>query len=225
MRTFRAGRPSPALVVSVIALVVALGGTSYAAFSVPRNSVGPRQLRKGAVTAAAIHNGAVTAQKIARNAITGRQINVGTLGTVPSASAANSATTAANAAQAANADNLGGNPASAYQQKILWARVAPDGTLTAGSGATSSGLLATGDYEVIFNQSVAGCAYEATIGSSLVSNNTFNDNGAGMIMTEPRQDNANAVFVGTFVSTPNLNQTTNLFANPSDNAFHLVVIC
>ena len=40
MRTFRLGRPSPALVVSIIALIVALGGTSYAAFSVPRDSVG-----------------------------------------------------------------------------------------------------------------------------------------------------------------------------------------
>ena len=41
---------SPALVVSVIALVVALGGTSYAAFSLPRNSVGSGQLKTGAVT-------------------------------------------------------------------------------------------------------------------------------------------------------------------------------
>lgn len=33
-----------------IALFVALGGTSYAAVSLPRNSVGTRQLRNGAVT-------------------------------------------------------------------------------------------------------------------------------------------------------------------------------
>jgi hypothetical protein len=217
--------PSPALVVSIIALVVALGGTSYAAFSVPRNSVGTRQLKNNAVTTSKIKNGAVTGQKIARNAITARQINFGALGTVPSANTANTAATATNANHATNADNLGGSPASAYQQKILWARVAPDGSLTAGSGATSSGLLATGDYEVIFNRSVAGCTYEATIGSSLISNNTFNDNGAGMIVTEPRQDNPNGVFVETFVSTPVLNKTTNLYANPSDNAFHLVVIC
>lgn len=225
MRTFRICRPSPALVVSIIALVVALGGTSYAAFSVPRNSVGTKQLKENAVTTSKIKNGTVTGKKIANNSITGKQINASTLGTVPSANTANTATTAANSAHAANADSLGGNPASAFQQKILWARVAPDGSLTAGSGATSSGLLATGDYEVIFNRAVAGCAYDATIGSSLVSNNAFNDNGAGMIMTEPRQDNANGVFVGTFVSTPILNKTTNLFANPSDNAFHLVVIC
>jgi hypothetical protein len=44
--------PSPALVVSLIALFVALGGTSYAAInSLPANSVGTRQLKNGAVTA------------------------------------------------------------------------------------------------------------------------------------------------------------------------------
>ena len=44
-------RPSPALVISLIALFVALGGTSYAAITVlPKNSVGTRQIKNGAVT-------------------------------------------------------------------------------------------------------------------------------------------------------------------------------
>jgi hypothetical protein len=42
--------PSPALVISLIALFVALGGTTYAATSLPRSSVGAKQLKKGAVT-------------------------------------------------------------------------------------------------------------------------------------------------------------------------------
>jgi hypothetical protein len=220
MRTLRAGRPSPALVVSVIALIVALGGTSYAAFSLPKNSVGPRQLRKNAVTTGAIRRGAVTGSKIADNTITGKQINLAALGTVPAANAAN---TANSAGQAGNAANLGGSPASAYQQKILWARVAPDGTLTASNGATSSGRLGIGDYEVIFTRPVTGCAYEATIGSSLISNNTFNDAGQGEIYTEPRQDNPYGVFVATFIPAGVVNKANN--AIPADNAFHLTVIC
>jgi hypothetical protein len=221
MRGFRASWPSPALVVSIIALVIALGGTSYAAFSVPRNSVGSPQLRNdsvsadkvrnGAVTTNKIRNGAVTGAKIARNTITANQINFGTFGTVPAATQAGHAT---------DADSLGGSPASAYQQKILWARVAPDGTLTAGSGATSSGLLATGDYEVVFDRPVTGCAYEATIGSSLVSNNNFDDAGAGLIYTEPRKNNANGVFVATLAVS-----TKPVSVNATDNAFHLTVIC
>jgi hypothetical protein len=42
--------PSPAFVVSLIALFVALGGTTYAATRLPANSVGTLQLKNGAVT-------------------------------------------------------------------------------------------------------------------------------------------------------------------------------
>jgi hypothetical protein len=42
--------PSPALVISLIALFVALAGTAYAAAGLPRNSVGTKQLKNGAVT-------------------------------------------------------------------------------------------------------------------------------------------------------------------------------
>ena len=44
------GRPSPAMIVALAALFVALGGTSYAAFSLPKNSVGSAQIKRGAVT-------------------------------------------------------------------------------------------------------------------------------------------------------------------------------
>jgi hypothetical protein len=43
-------RPSPAMLVALVALFVALGGTGYAALSLPKNSVGSAQLQKGAVT-------------------------------------------------------------------------------------------------------------------------------------------------------------------------------
>ena len=48
--------PSPAMVISLIALFVALGGTSYAAITaLPINSVGTKQIKNGAVTAAKLH--------------------------------------------------------------------------------------------------------------------------------------------------------------------------
>jgi len=62
--------PSPALVVSLIALFVALGGTSYAAITaLPANSVGTKQLKNSAVTGAKIKNGAITAAKISTSAL------------------------------------------------------------------------------------------------------------------------------------------------------------
>jgi hypothetical protein len=45
MRDLKSYRPSPALVVSAVALSVALGGTSYAAIVLPANSVGTKQLK------------------------------------------------------------------------------------------------------------------------------------------------------------------------------------
>jgi hypothetical protein len=58
-------RPSPAMIVACIALLVALGGTSVAAVSqLGRNSVGTAQLKRGAVTNAKIRNNAVTSAKV-----------------------------------------------------------------------------------------------------------------------------------------------------------------
>lgn len=55
-------------VIATIALFVALGGAAVAA-GLPKNSVGPKQLKRGAVTAPDIRRGAVTAGKIAPRAV------------------------------------------------------------------------------------------------------------------------------------------------------------
>ena len=108
-------------VVACAALFIALGGASYAAFKLPKNSVGTRQIKAGAVTGA----------KIKAGAIGQAQIDLGALGTVPSAAHANAADSATKAAEAAiaglatratsatNADNLDGLSA---QQIIAAAR-------------------------------------------------------------------------------------------------------
>ena len=49
-------RPSPAMVVAIVALIVALGGTGYAAIKLPANSVGTAQLKKDAVTSLKVKN-------------------------------------------------------------------------------------------------------------------------------------------------------------------------
>jgi hypothetical protein len=90
-------RPSPALVVSILALVVAMAGTSYAALKLPKNSVGAKQLKKNAVVTAKIKKQAVTGAKVKKHSLTGQNINLAKLGTVPSATAAATATTAGTA--------------------------------------------------------------------------------------------------------------------------------
>jgi hypothetical protein len=52
-------RPSPALVVASLALLVALTGTSFAAVTLAKNSVGSVQLRQGAVTSPKVKDGSL----------------------------------------------------------------------------------------------------------------------------------------------------------------------
>src|SRR3954452_1021530 len=87
MKNQRIRRPSPALVIAVIALICALTGTAWAALG--KNSVGSKQLKKNSVTTAKIKKEAVAAGKIKKATITGKQINLAKLGTVPSAQLAN----------------------------------------------------------------------------------------------------------------------------------------
>jgi len=57
--------------ISLLALFVALGGTSYAALSLPAGSVGTQQLRNGAVTSRKLAKGAVTAGSLDPKSIAG----------------------------------------------------------------------------------------------------------------------------------------------------------
>ncbi len=63
MGKLRPGKPSASMIVALIALVMAMGGTSYA-MTLGKNSVGSKQLKKNAVTTKKIKNHAVTAAKI-----------------------------------------------------------------------------------------------------------------------------------------------------------------
>lgn len=49
-------------VVAVIALFIALGGASYAAIKIPKNSVGTKQLKKNAVNSSKVKNGSLLAK-------------------------------------------------------------------------------------------------------------------------------------------------------------------
>jgi hypothetical protein len=91
-------------VVSTVCLFILLGGGAYAATILPKNSVGTKQLKNGAVTMSKLHTGAVTGSKVANNSLTGTQINAATLGIVPNATNATNAAKATNATHATTAD-------------------------------------------------------------------------------------------------------------------------
>jgi hypothetical protein len=134
----------PALVVSVIALFVALGGTGYAAFSLPKSSVGAQHLKNGAVatkklkngvvTTSKLNNGAVITSKIKDHAVTRAKLDVTGL-TVPNAVHANSADIAGNATSATHATSATQATTATHAtsadsaNSVAYAHVLLDGTL------------------------------------------------------------------------------------------------
>lgn len=79
MSSVRRFLPSPAMLVACIALVVALGGVSYAAAVLPRNSVGTAQLKKTAVSGTKLKTNAVTSKKVRDGSLLAQDFRAGQL--------------------------------------------------------------------------------------------------------------------------------------------------
>jgi hypothetical protein len=101
MNAGKTRRPSPAMIVALIALIASLTGTAFAAIG--KNSVGSRQIKAKAVTTNKLANSAVTGAKVRDATLSGADIDLNALGTVPSAT---------EAAHAANADTVANHTAA-----------------------------------------------------------------------------------------------------------------
>jgi hypothetical protein len=146
----RLGAPSPALVIALVALFVALGGTGYAALRLPRNSVGTIQLQNGAVVAAKIRNGTIVGSKLRNGAVTAGKINTKGL-SVPNAVHATTALNALSAAAATSATSA------------TTATSAGTATTALSPGTLASGKTEAGVYDVDFVAAAAGDSGAAAI--------------------------------------------------------------
>jgi hypothetical protein len=128
-------------VISCLALFVALGGASYAATQLPKNSVGSKQIKKQAVTPAKL-------SKAAKSTLTGPTGPKGATGP-----------------QGPKGDkgDKGEKGESGAPATALWALVNSNGTLAHGSGVTSTQLLGTGEYEVAFPRNLTACSWQVTL--------------------------------------------------------------
>ncbi|HET6507397.1 MAG TPA: hypothetical protein VFG42_11470 [Baekduia sp.] len=132
-------RLSYANVVATIALFVALGGTSYAALKLPKNSVGSAQIKTGAV-----HTGEIA----------DRTIRLGDISL--SARGSLRGQTGAQGAQ--------GKPGV---DAIKHFAVLNSGGVRLRGDATSGGSAGgVGNYTVGFAEPISGCAYSATLGTA-----------------------------------------------------------
>ena len=125
---------SPALVISVIALVVAIGGGTFAIASSDN-----KQDKK-------------IAKKVVNKLAPSLSVKHAT-----TADRASTATTATRADSAGNADALGGAPAGAYESRAQWALVDKEGNILAQSGGITidTKYAAGGLYYLGFGRSLA----------------------------------------------------------------------
>jgi hypothetical protein len=129
-------RPSPALVIACLALAVALGGTSYAAVSLPANSVGTTQLKNNAVVASKVRRGSLRLYNFAAN-----DIPKGDRG----------------------ADGLPGPKGDKGDPATKLFVVVEDGKKKVGSPGSDVEAKGAGNYTVTFPQNTTDCAAIATV--------------------------------------------------------------
>jgi hypothetical protein len=140
--------PSPAMVIALIALIVALTGTSFASDAVSQISavINGKKIKKHSIAGKALKN----------NTLTGTQINESKLGKVPKAKDADHATSADNATNAANAANaaaLGGVGSANYQ--TFTERSIPSGTTVTGAFGISLNATGSGTTNTVLTQGVS----------------------------------------------------------------------
>lgn len=132
-------RLSYANVVATLALFIALGGTSYAALKLPKNSVGSTQIKTGAVHTGEIANRTIRLGDISLSARSSLRGQVGSQGPQ--------------------------GPAGAPAMKHF-AAVTAAGSFVRGDAKSGGRDTAVGTYVVGFAESVSGCVYDATLGTT-----------------------------------------------------------
>jgi hypothetical protein len=126
-------------VVATLALFIALGGSSYAAIKLPKNSIGTNQIKAGAVHTGEIRDRTIRLQDISTSARASLRGQVGPQG--PQGPA--------------------GAPAIKH-----FAAVTAGGTFVRGDAKSGGSGDAIGAYVVGFAESVSSCAYTATLGTT-----------------------------------------------------------
>ena len=182
-------------VISYAALFVALGGTSYAAITLPNNSVGNAQLRDNAVTSKEVKNRSLRKSDFATG-----QLPAGPRGPQGPAGPAGPAGAAA-----------GGGTS-------LWAVVRTNGTLVKGSGVDAVARANPGSYGVAFKQSIVGCAQVVSIGGYTAGSETSVPP-PGVIRSWVSATGPEVLTRTVNVETDNLNGV------PEDRPFHVAVFC
>jgi len=133
-------------VMATIAVFVALGGSSYAALQLPRNSVGATQIKRDAVRQAELRSNSVGSGEIKKATIRPSDLNP----------------TAVTLFKGQKGDQ--GTPGLAAAKYFVTAD--PGGGRLRGNATSGGHAPALGTYDFGFAESVSACSFVATIGTA-----------------------------------------------------------
>jgi hypothetical protein len=167
-------------VTAILALFVALGGTGYAAVTLPRNSVGSAQIKSGSVGSAELKSSAVTSR-----AIRNRTIMLSDLS--PSA-------------RISLRGQAGPQGPAGPSGVTLRAAVPSGGSVQRGNATSAAHQGGTNEYRVAFDRDVSSCVATATL-ATVPTSAGADQPGAGRITVA--QDQAASVLVRTFAPDGN----------------------
>jgi hypothetical protein len=207
---------SYANVCATLALFIALGGTGYAAITLPRDSVGARELRAGSVDAAELRDGAVTSADVRDGSIGLRDLSPSARGSLAGVSGPAGPVGATGAAGTTGPTGpqgpagQKGEPGAAGKDAIsLFAIVELTGNIKAGTPGTTSSSYGTGDTLVKFVRPTTGCAYSATLARVVQGVNWEPTGNKITVAQEPGGIRVKTYYDDLLV----------------DSGFHLIVVC
>jgi hypothetical protein len=190
-------------VTATLALFIALGGTGYAALSLPRDSVGARELRSHSVGHSELGRNSVTSDNVSHGSLSLRDLSSGARSALTGERGLTGPTGADGPRGPAGAKGAQGEDASTD-----WAVVNNLGNIFRGT-ATAVTHNEIGRYGVVFSRSVEACAYSATL---------------ARVQLDPGDAPAGRITVAEESGGVRV-RTYDLAGVAADIGFHLIVVC
>jgi hypothetical protein len=206
------GHLSFANVTSFIALAIALGGTSYAAATLPRNSVGSAQIKKSGVASSDIKSNAVTGAKVKDASLTAADFAANQLKAGPAGQNGAAGAPGTPGAQGVQGvQGLQGAPGLLSSVVVHRTDVAlPAGAGVGLAGVSTSGFATCAAGETIIGGSASiANATDPPVQEIVVSRSSVNDVGTG---TVPTDGGSFAFWKGTGRTLTNAAGTMRVFA-------------